>query len=54
VNGAAKRHYRFGWSLSKAKSDELIDACIAFVLAVHLAVTTYDVAETAEPWIMVD
>ena len=54
VNGAAKRHYRFGWSLSKAKSDELIDACIAFVLAVHLAVTTYDVAATAEPWIMVD
>ncbi|MGW6910260.1 terminase large subunit domain-containing protein [Streptomyces sp. NPDC054940] len=50
VLAAATRDTDRGWRLSKGKSKRHIDACIAMVMAVFLALPRIDKEEEIEPW----
>lgn len=51
VLAAATRDTDRGWRLSKGKSKRHIDACIAMVMAVFLALPRIDNEEEIEPWV---
>ncbi|MEU1596195.1 terminase large subunit [Streptomyces sp. NPDC005708] len=51
VLAAATRDTDRGWRLSKGKSKRHIDACIAMVMAVFLALPRIDNDEEIEPWV---
>ncbi|WND33962.1 terminase large subunit [Streptomyces sp. BB1-1-1] len=51
VLAAATRETDRGWRLSKGKSKRHIDACIAMVMAVFLALPRIDTEEEIEPWV---
>lgn len=51
VLAAATRETDRGWRLSKGKSKRHVDACIAMVMAVFLALPRIDTEEEIEPWV---